>query len=48
MRQQGDFIRSVYPKLILEGSTNAYSDGAGGGGTMPLSTAALKRPPLAR
>ena len=48
MRQQGDFIRSVYPKLILEGGTNTYSDAAGGGGTMPLSTAALKRPPLAR
>ena len=50
MRQQGDFIRSVYPKLILEGGTNTYSDaaGGGGGGTMPLSTSALKRPPLAR
>jgi hypothetical protein len=49
MRQQGDFIRSVYPKLILEGGTSTNSDGAGGvGGTMPLSTSALKRPPLAR
>ena len=48
MRQQGDFIRSVYPKLILEGATSTNSDGAGVGGTMPLSTASLKRPPLAR
>ena len=48
MRQQGDFIRSVYPKLILEGGTSTNSDGAGVGGTMPLSTASLKRPPLAR
>ena len=48
MRQQGDFIRSVYPKLILEGGTSTNSDGAGVGGTMPLSTASLKKPPLAR
>ena len=48
MRQQGDFIRSVYPKLILEGRTSTNADGAGAGGTIPLSTASLKRPPLAR
>lgn len=44
MRQQGDLIRSVYPKLILEGGT-AYSEH---GQMQPLSTAVLKRPPLAR
>ena len=45
MRQQGDLIRSVYPKLILEGG-NAYNEATG---TMqPLSAAVLKKPPLAR
>ena len=28
MRQQGDLIRSVYPKLILEGG-NAYNEATG-------------------
>ena len=44
MRQQGDIIRSVYPKLILEGGT-AYSEN---GQMQPLSSAVLKKPPLAR
>ena len=45
MRQQGDLIRSVYPKLILEGGT-AYSEN--GHQMQPLSSAVLKKPPLAR
>ena len=60
MRQQGDLIRTMYPKLILEGSSATFGGGgarstlggAGGGqdGTTQLSAsvAALKRPPLAR
>lgn len=44
MRQQGELIRSVYPKLILEGAVT-YSDS---GQIQPLSTSFLKRPPLAR
>ena len=44
MRQRNDLIGSVYPKLILEGGT-AYSEN---GQMQPLSTAVLKRPPLAR
>ena len=45
MRQQGDLIRSVYPKLILEGG-NAYNEATGQ--MQPLSAAVLKKPPLAR
>ena len=45
MRQQGDLIRSVYPKLILEGG-NAYNEATGQ--MQPLSSAVLKKPPLAR
>ena len=58
MRQQGDLIRTMYPKLILEGSatfgghsTAATTTGGGLGeaaGTLPQQLAALKRPPLAR
>jgi len=44
MRQQGDLIRSVYPKLILEGG-GAYNET---GQMQPLSSAILKKPPLAR
>ena len=45
MRQQGDLIRSVYPKLILEGG-NAFNEATGQ--LQPLSSAVLKKPPLAR
>ena len=60
MRQQGDLIRTMYPKLILEGSSATFGGGgarstlggagAGQDGTTQLSAsvAALKRPPLAR
>ena len=45
MRQQGDLIRSVYPKLILEGG-NGFNEATGQ--MQPLSSAVLKKPPLAR
>ena len=60
MRQQGDLIRTMYPKLILEGSatfggrstvpttSGDHGGTAGTAGTLPQQLAALKRPPLAR